>query len=77
MADTHGGFGFGAYIKEESNEELITQEMVEGPTGEDFEEFVAEVPSPTPEPAVEPKAPAAPVPKYEISKRPMRPRKRR
>lgn len=74
MTESYGsGFGFGSYVKEEPAEELITHEMVEEPASEDFEEFVAEAPAP----AVAPKAPAAPVPKYEISQRPMRAKKRR
>lgn len=78
MTESYGsGFGFGSYVKEEPAKELITHEMVEEPASEDFEEFVAEVPAPAPEPIVEPKAPAAPVPKYEISQRPMRAKKRR
>lgn len=65
------GFGFGY----RADKEPATFEMVEEASGEDFEEFVAEISAPEPEPA--PKAPAAPATRYEISKRPMRPKKRR
>lgn len=78
MTETYGsGFGFGSYAKEEPTEELITQEMVEEPANEDFEEFVVEVPAPAPEPVIEREVTAAPIPKYEISQRPMRAKKRR
>lgn len=81
MADTHGGFGFGAYIKEESNEELTTFDMIEEPKAEDAAEFVEEVQPPKPKSKSKPKqeeeVQIPTPPKYEISQRPMRPRKRR
>lgn len=87
MADTHGGFGFGAYIKEESNEELTTFDMIEEPKAEDTAEFVEEVQPPKPkskskpkqkeEEKIEEEVQIPTPPKYEISQRPMRPRKRR
>lgn len=87
MADTHGGFGFGAYIKEESNEELTTFDMIEESKAEDAAEFVEEVQPPKPKSKSKPKqkeeekigeeAQIPTPPKYEISQRPMRPRKRR
>jgi hypothetical protein len=89
MADTHGGFGFGAYIKEESNEELTTLDMIEEPKAEDAVEFVEEVQPPKPkskskskpkqkeEEKIEEEVQIPTPPKYEISQRPMRPRKRR
>lgn len=87
MADTHGGFGFGAYIKEESNEELTTFDMIEEPKAEDVAEFVEEIQPPKPKSKSKPKQKEEekigeevqiPTPsKYEISQRPMRPRKRR
>lgn len=66
-------FGFGIYAEEEP----ITHEMVEEPASEDFEEFAMEVLAPAPEPTVKPKAPVTQIPKYEISQRPMRAKKRR
>lgn len=70
MSETFGsGFGFGSYTDEESKEVPQTQEMKEAPSDEDTQEFTSEIQAP------EPKKPATLAPKYEISQRPMRPKK--
>ena len=82
MTEKHGsGFGFGSYSKEEP-EDTNTKEMVEDPISEDTHEFVLEIPAPEPEKVEEVPAPTsaytpAPLPKYEITQRPLRAKKRR
>jgi len=74
MSETFGsGFGFGSYADEESKEVPQTQEMKEAPSDEDTQEFTLEIPAPAPEP----EKPVTPAPKYEISQRPLRAKKRR
>ena len=79
MSETYGsGFGFGSYSSEEPKEVSQTEEMMEELAAEDTHEFTLEVP--TPAPAPEPQKPAAspaPIPKYEISQRPLRSKKNR
>ena len=82
MTEKYGsGFGFGSYSKEEP-EDIITEEMVEDPISEDTHEFVLEIPAPEPEKveevsALTPASAPAPLPKYEITQRPLRAKKRR
>ena len=76
MSETFGsGFGFGSYAGEESKEVPQTQEMKEAPSDENTQEFILEMPAPAPAP--EPEKPVTPTPKYEISQRPLRTKKRR
>ena len=72
MNETFGsGFGFGSYVNDEPKEIFPTEEMAEEPAAEDIHEFTVETEDPTPAP------PLAPAPKYEISQRPLRPKKSR
>jgi len=78
MSETYGsGFGFGSYAKEEPEEVIVTEEMAEEPAAEDTHEFTLEIPAPEPEKAAEVQAPEpVTVPKYELTQRPLRAKKR-
>jgi hypothetical protein len=78
MSETFGsGFGFGSYTSEEPKEVPHTQEMREEPAAEDTQEFTLEIPAPEPEKVAEAPAPKrAPAPKYELTQRPLRAKKR-
>jgi hypothetical protein len=78
MSETDGsGFGFGSYAKEEPEEVIVTEEMAEEPAAEDTHEFTLEIPAPEPEKVAEAPAPKrAPAPKYELTQRPLRAKKR-
>lgn len=70
-------FGFGSYTNEEPLEEFIAQKTAGEFTNRDFEMVTAEIPTSASELIIEQKTSAAPIPKYEISERPLHARKRR